>query len=146
MRMVLIAIATALIAPSAWAQSNAPAPGAESLDDMRTNCISDNPDVSIAACTADIRSGQETANILPLAYYNRALSYFKKHLYDQAIADESEAIALNPDYFQAYFNRGFIYEQLGKRDLALADYSAALKISPDDADVKSALKRLGVAP
>jgi len=81
-----------------------------------------------------------------VAYLNRGNAYIGKGLYDQAIADETKAIALKPDYALAYFDRGFAYEKKGQRDQAIADYRAALKLNPNFKQVQHHLKGLGITP
>ena len=44
---------------------------------------------------------------------------------DEAIADYTEAIRLNPEYAAAYYNRGVVYEKQGKQAEADADYAKA---------------------
>ena len=49
---------------------------------------------------------------------------------DDAIADYTEAIRLNPDYAEAYNNRGFIHNMKGDYDDAIADYTEAIRLNP----------------
>ncbi|MDE5084883.1 MAG: tetratricopeptide repeat protein, partial [Trichodesmium sp. St18_bin1] len=57
-----------------------------------------------------------------------------KHLdreeFEQAIADYSQAIQLNPKYAYGYYGRGNVYCDQGKYDLALADYNQAIQLNP----------------
>ncbi|WP_255014733.1 tetratricopeptide repeat-containing serine protease family protein [Cyanobium sp. BA20m-p-22] len=64
------------------------------------------------------------------AYFNRA--YAKNDLGDKqgAIADYSQAIAINPQLAQAYNNRGNIKRDLGDKQGAIADYNQAIAINP----------------
>jgi len=39
-------------------------------------------------------------------YYNRGVAYHKKGLFDEAIADYTRAIEINPEDAEAYHNRG----------------------------------------
>jgi tetratricopeptide (TPR) repeat protein len=75
-----------------------------------------------------IQSGQETPANLAVAYYDRGFGYDNKHLYDQAIADYTQAIALKPDYANAYGNRGEVYNERGLYDQAIADLSQAIAL------------------
>jgi tetratricopeptide (TPR) repeat protein len=143
MRRILIGLALVLVAlpAPAWAQTR---------DENVARCVSApdpaSPDLKIGACTALLQSGQEAANNIPIIYYDRGNGYRKEGLYDQAIADYSQAIALNPNYANAYNNRGIAYEYKNQRDQAIADYRMALKIDPNHQSSLSALKRLGVTP
>jgi Flp pilus assembly protein TadD len=42
---------------------------------------------------------------------------------EQAIADYTEAIRVDPSYADAYYNRGAAYEKLGQTADAEADYA-----------------------
>jgi len=67
------------------------------------------------------------------AYFHRA--YAKGDLGDKqgAIADYSQAIAINPQYYQAYINRGNDRSALGDKQGAIADYNQAIAIYPQEA-------------
>ena len=54
--------------------------------------------------------------------------------YDEAIADFSKAIELNPDFMGTYYNRGSVYIKLGKYAEACADFTKFIEINPDYAD------------
>ena len=49
-----------------------------------------------------------------LAYYNRGAAYDDLGRYQEAIADYTTAIKINPDYAIAYIKRGFAKENLGR--------------------------------
>lgn len=146
MRRILVGLVFAVIVFPAWAQTRA---------ENRAKCVSDNPDISISGCTADIQSGQEEETVLPVAYLNRGHSYFKKGLYDKAIPDLTKAIATLPskgsryynyaDTFRAHYFRGFSYEKKHQRNNAIADYRVAQKLDPGNKDLLAAFKRINVA-
>jgi len=137
MRGFWIGLALALAAPAASAQAQ----------QQPSWCFSDTAtdDQKIDACTALIQSPRTTLG-QAMAYVFRATAYDNKGLYDQVIADETQAIALKPDYAGAYYGRGVAYEKKGLRDAAVADYRAALKLDPSAHWAGDALTRLGVAP
>ena len=146
MRGILIGLALVLIALPAWAQGR--------QDNWRL-CADKNPDLSIGGCTAVIQStGQETDAGFAAAYFKRGDAYYSKGLYDQAIADETQAISLKPDLTGAYSHRGLAYEQKGLPDKAVTDYRMALKLAAGHptrdvfvADLaKKGLQRLGATP
>jgi len=64
------------------------------------------------------------------AYFYRA--YAKLNLGDKqaAIADYSQAIAINPKDATAYYNRGVAKSALGDMQSAIADYTQAIAINP----------------
>src|SRR6185295_7823880 len=70
-------------------------------------------------------------------YYNRGFSYFAKGQYDQAIADYSEAIRLNPRLAVAFNNR-CLSRGISGKDLveALNDCNEALKLLPNNVEAR----------
>jgi tetratricopeptide (TPR) repeat protein len=68
------------------------------------------------------------------------------HRYDDALAQLTEAIRLNPISAEAYHNRAVIHERRGDRDSAIRDYLAALRYRSDFAPSREALQRLHVNP
>ena len=120
---------------------------AHTQDENRAACQSTDPDTSIAACTEDIASGQETEpSGLAIAYYDRGLAYNAKHDYTDSIADFSKAIELNPNDAEYYDERGVAYQYSNRNSEAIADYRAALNINADDDMALNNLEVLGVAP
>ena len=65
-----------------------------------------------------------------LAYYNRGIAWQAKGQLDEAIADYSEAIRLNPKFVRAYYNRGIAWNAKGESDKAIADYNEAIRLNP----------------
>ena len=54
---------------------------------------------------------------------------------DNAIADYTKAIELNPNHADPYYNRGVAYRVKGDHDRAIADYTKAVALNPNDAEV-----------
>ena len=52
---------------------------------------------------------------------------------EQAIADFSRAIELEPENATAYRGRGVAYNESGDPDQALADFERAIELQPDEA-------------
>jgi len=125
MRGVLIGLALALVAPAALAQTQ------QQSDWCYSETATD--DQTIDGCTALIQSAQSTSTVKAAAYDNRGYAYEDKHLYDQAIADETQALALNPNDPATYNNRGVSYKNKGFYDQAIADYTRAIALKSDDA-------------
>jgi len=76
-----------------------------------------------------------TRENLAIAYFNRGNAYVQTANDDNAIADFTAAIELNPDDVRAYMNRGNAYARKNRSDLALEDFNAAIKIDPKFAKV-----------
>ena len=74
---------------------------------------------------------------------NAAIRYFKgvgygfKGQNDQAIADFTKAIEINPRFAYAYYNRGNAYGEKGQHDKAISDYNKAIEINPRYAEAHS---------
>jgi tetratricopeptide (TPR) repeat protein len=78
-------------------------------------------DLTISTCTAFIHSDRPPPADLADAYYNRGLAYDHKGLFDQAIKDFDQALALKSDPARAYNGRGTAYEDKGLHDQAITD-------------------------
>ncbi len=64
------------------------------------------------------------------AYSNRGIFYINLGQWDNAIADLTTAIAINPKYPVPYANRGIVYVNLGQQEKAIVDFSKAIEIDP----------------
>ena len=69
-----------------------------------------------------------------LFYHLRGVRHFHKQALDKAIADQTEAIRLNPTFSDAYQERGIVYFAIGEYDRAIADQSEAIRLNPDNPD------------
>ena len=63
------------------------------------------------------------------AYISRAAAYIALERYDEAIADCTEAINLDPRLILAYVSRVAAYNAIGEYELAIADSTEAIKIA-----------------
>ena len=120
MRRILIGLVLLLAAAPAWAQSNRDICGSGSA----------NPDQSIAACTALIQSGQESISNLAIDFYDRGNAYGAKGNNVQEIADQTQAITLNPGYASAYNNRAWAYHLNGEDAKGLPDANKGIELAP----------------
>ena len=120
LRRLVFALVLALSATGAWA-------------DRWSDCNqSVDPDRRIRGCTSVIERGKrESRKNRAIAYSNRGVAYWKKSEYDRAIADYTEAIALDPNDAIAYSNRGVAYKKKGEVDRAIADHTTAIALDPD---------------
>ncbi len=91
------------------------------------NQISDT-DASITACTQILQAPSETASDRAIAYYIRGGAYQGRGDSEDAIADYTKAIEINPRYADAYAGRGIVYQAKGETDSAISDYTKAIEI------------------
>ncbi len=71
------------------------------------------------------------------SYHFRGSAYGSLGKFDQAIADFSEAIKINPEYYLTYPLRGLAYRSSGKYEEALADFSRAIELMNKSDAVKA---------
>jgi len=97
-------------------------------------CLSADPERSIAVCSTLIQSGQETGADLAKVFDSRGLAYARKRDFDRAIQDYDQSLQLNSDSATAHYNRGVAYEFKGDYDRAFPDLDRAVQLNPGDAD------------
>jgi len=66
------------------------------------------------------------------AYNERGIVFSKMEKYQEATADFTNAIAIDPLRSHAYNNRGIVFVKKKKYDLAIRDFSRAIQINPND--------------
>lgn len=66
---------------------------------------------------------------------NKGMAYTNKGMYDEAIAEFTKTLEINPKNVIAYYNRGLAYQKKGKLDKAIYDYNKAIEINPKDAEI-----------
>ena len=93
-------------------------------------------DRSIDACTRLLQGQRLATRDRAVAYTNRGLAFAARKDFDRAIADQSEAIRIDPGYENAWNNRGLAWFGKGDLDHAIADYAAAIKLDPGAAVVR----------
>lgn len=67
-------------------------------------------------------------------YSNRGDNYLKNGNYDQAIAEYTQAIKLDPSLTSLFYNRGLAYSNKDDYDNAIADFSQVIKMNPKDGE------------
>jgi len=87
-------------------------------------------DLRIATCTRQIESGKREGHNLAVSYSNRGLAYEAKGDYDQAIADYTKAIEINPEVADLFHNRALDYRYKGDLASAMADYTREIQVDP----------------
>ena len=70
-------------------------------------------------------------NPLSAAYSNRGGVHREKGAFDDAIADFTKAIELDPNCAETYSNRGGAYLDKGEVDTAIADFTKAIELDPN---------------
>ena len=66
-------------------------------------------------------------------HYDKGVEYGQQGRFDDAIAEYTKAIELDPSLAEAYGNRGNAYRALGEVQRAIADYAEAIRLNPQDA-------------
>jgi tetratricopeptide (TPR) repeat protein len=86
-----------------------------------------------------VKNPQETekkdSSLLEEVALNNGLAYLNKQMYDEAIAEFTKAIEINPHFTEAYYNRGLVHAHKGNFDQAIADYTKAIENNSNDADI-----------
>jgi len=72
---------------------------------------------------------------VPVAYYNRGNLFMNEQRNNEAIADFTKAIELNPKYAMAYNNRGSLLMNENRKDEALSDFNKSIELDPGYANV-----------
>ncbi len=104
------------------------------------------PDIRIGACTRNIQSGRVTGRNLAVVFYNRGNAYIYAGQFDRAIADNTEAIRIRPDFAEAFFNRGMAYAKKGVRNRIVPDFKKAYDLGFRDPLLLKTLRSVGVIP
>ena len=80
--------------------------------------------------TTELINSEEEPLRKARAYCVRSIVRRNKGDYDDAIADCTKAIKLDPQYARAYLFRGLAYNCKGNYDRAIADYAKAIELDP----------------
>jgi len=88
-------------------------------------------DVRITACSQIIDANALPSGTRALAYRNRASAYAERAANNEAIADYSAAIKINPKDASAYSGRGQAKLAKGDHKGAIADLSEAIGMQPE---------------
>jgi tetratricopeptide (TPR) repeat protein len=59
--------------------------------------------------------------------------YFNDEKWEEAIAEYTAAIEIDPDNAEAYANRGVSYAEKGNYELSIVDYNKAIELDPQNA-------------
>ncbi len=64
-------------------------------------------------------------------YSDRGVAKWRLKQLDDALADFTKAVSLNPDYAPAYNNRGNVFLEMNRAEDAYKDFDRAVSLSPD---------------
>jgi protein O-mannosyl-transferase len=84
-------------------------------------------------CNDNVKKAPNSAR----AVSSRGDIYAERGQYENALADYTKAITINPNFKEVYTNRGIVYLVLQQWDNAIADLSKAISIDPDYAKAYS---------
>ncbi len=136
--MILLASGLSWAAP-AWADATGEASRSGSAVEISTPISKKLLRAGVAAFQAEeyhlaIKQFTEAIAAEPgfAAYSNRCLAQIHLGSYEQAIADCTTALQLNPKEPESFLNRGLAYYRTGEFSSAIADYNALLQIKPHD--------------
>ena len=103
-------------------------------DQREARCRNNDNDLplseQIEACDAVIADFDGSSEDLSDYYAERGIAYANSDRPDDAIADYSEAIMLDPSDHYSLYNRALAYEEQYRFDKAIDDYSAAIAVEP----------------
>jgi Flp pilus assembly protein TadD len=85
----------------------------------------------IEACSSLIASGTFNGDQLAILYTSRGSAWRAKGEFDRALADQNEAIRLQPSSAILYFNRAVIWRSKGDASRAITDFNEAIRLAPN---------------
>ena len=118
LKLMIAAAATALAAETASAQVFVIGNGLGGECFQKTKNNYSNFRATEEICTRALREQAMTRNNRAATYVNRGVLRMREGLYDKALADYAEAVALQPDLGAAYLNEGAAH--IYRRDFAAA--------------------------
>lgn len=131
-KLVIAAAVTALIAETASAQVFVIGKGLGGECFQKTENRFSNFRVAEQVCTRALREQTMTRQNRAATYVNRGVLRMREGLYEQALADYSEALSLRPEMGAAYLNQGAAHIYLKDFDSALVALNRAIDLdSPD---------------
>jgi tetratricopeptide (TPR) repeat protein len=105
--------------------------------ELNTDCLSENPQTRIQACTQIIQSKSYSGSELGVAYFARGTAEDSLGQADKAVADYTSALDLNmPPHLsaQALSKRGLIYYRTKETAKAISDFNDQIKLQPNASD------------
>lgn len=74
----------------------------------------------------------ERAEIFAIVHYNLGNAFTQKGRYDEAIANYTKTLTINPHYANAYYQRGNAWYAKGDDDKAINDFTQIIAFNPRD--------------
>ncbi|MSO72603.1 MAG: tetratricopeptide repeat protein [Rhodospirillaceae bacterium] len=108
----------------------------------------------VDALVAQLSSGQFEAAVaaarrlteafphIPLLHLLLATGLTQGGQLELAVQTYREALALDPDYFDAFYNLGVVFRRQGRMSEAIESYLSALKLQPQNLDARRNLARI----
>jgi|SRR5262245_12621988 len=93
-------------------------------------CKSRDPDVAVAGCSKLLQNPRVVGKDRAVTYGLRGLAYVHKGMIDEAVADGSRAVEVDPRSAVGYSYRAYIFLRKPDDDRAFADAERALQIDP----------------
>ena len=81
--------------------------------------------LSLSICNSYAQTSESEEEAL-----KKGIDYGRHDKYDEAIAEFSNALKINPNSANIYYDRGVIYDKKGDLDQAIADFGKAIEIDP----------------
>ncbi len=130
--LVIAGVLFLLLPPQAAGAQTAGADEIQLCNDARAD-----PDLRIPACTQVINHPGPGANLADV-YNHRGVAKVRKGDPDDAIADFTNALNLDPRFVDAWKNRGIARHMQGNYDAAIADFNRALRLNGNSPDFYNA--------
>src|SRR5580704_11737150 len=102
--------------------------GAESICTGRTDASAEE---RVRACSSLIDSRSFIGDQLAILYTSRGSGWRAQGDVDRALADQNEAVRLQPGSAIVYFNRAVTWQSKHQADRAILDYSEAIRLAPN---------------
>jgi tetratricopeptide (TPR) repeat protein len=114
---------------AAWAlPARSQSGGAESICTGRTDASAEE---RVRACSSLIDSRSFIGDQLAILYTSRGSGWRAQGDVDRALADQNEAVRLQPGSAIVYFNRAVTWQSKHQADRAILDYSEAIRLAPN---------------
>lgn len=126
MRVLILAAVLALVSPPVQAQSRQDHASCSAADDTPETAV-------ISECTRLLDTSKPDQKERASIYHSRGSAYWRNGDFNAAIADENEAVKIDPGLGEAYMRRGAAYIATGEHDRAIADSTKAIEIDPMNA-------------